>query len=83
MAPSATLPVDSHSLSNGHTTKSRNTGPLTKSGGLDSAFEFDELTPAIGREYPNAKIVEDILNSPNADDFLRDLAITSKCGPYR
>jgi hypothetical protein len=82
MAPGATLPVDSHSLPNGHTTKSRNTAPLKKSGALDAAFTFDELTPAIGREYPNAKIVEDILNASNADDLLRDLAITSKYGSH-
>jgi hypothetical protein len=81
MAPGATLPVESHSPPNGNTTKSRNSAPLTKVGALDAAFAFDELTPAIGREYPDAKIVEDILNAPNSDDLLRDLAITSEYGP--
>lgn len=52
--------------------------PLKKSGALDSAFQFDEVTPVIGREYPTTNIVEDLLNSSNADELLRDLAITSK-----
>jgi hypothetical protein len=80
MSPSATLPVDSHPPpKNGSATSSRNTGPLNKSGVLDAAFEFEDITPVIGREYPKAQIVEDILNAPNADDLLRDIAITSKC----
>jgi hypothetical protein len=80
MAPSVTLPVDSHPAPQKEavSTKSRNTGPLKKSGILDSTFEFDDLTPTIGREYSSARIVEDILNAPNADDLLRDIAITSK-----
>jgi hypothetical protein len=79
MAP-IELPVDSHpspTVSNGDATKSRNTAPLKKSGSLDSAFQFEETTPAIGREYPSARIVEDLLDAPNADELLRDLAITS------
>jgi len=76
MAPSANIPVDSHPPKDASTTKSRNTEPL-KSGALDAAFKFDDLTPTIGREYLTAQIVEDILNAPNADDLLRDLAITS------
>ena len=82
MAPSATVPVDSHPPpKNGNATKSRNTEPLKKSGVLDAAFEFDDISPIIGREYLTAQIVEDILNAPNADDLLRDLAITSKYFP--
>jgi hypothetical protein len=80
MAPSATIPVDPHPHPKGASeTKSRNIEPLKKSGALDSAFEFDDVTPIIGREYLTARIVEDILNAPNADELLRDLAITSKC----
>jgi hypothetical protein len=80
MAPSATVPVDSHPPpQKGSATKSRNTEPLKKSGALDATFEFDDVSPIIGREYLTAQIVEDILNAPNADDLLRDLAITSKC----
>jgi hypothetical protein len=77
MAPSANLPVDSHPVTDVSATKSRNTEPLKKSGALDAAFEYDDLTPTIGREYLRARIVEDILNAPNADELLRDLAITS------
>jgi hypothetical protein len=78
MAPSADIPVDSHPHKD---TKSRNAKPLKKSGALNAAFEFDDVTPTIGREYLTAQIVEDILNAPNADDLLRDLAITSQCFP--
>ncbi|TVY75946.1 putative alpha-ketoglutarate-dependent sulfonate dioxygenase [Lachnellula suecica] len=76
MAPSADIPVDSHLPKDPNATKSRNTAPLKKSGVLDAAFEFDDVTPTIGREYGTAKIVEDILNAPNSDELLRDLAIT-------
>jgi hypothetical protein len=83
MAPSATVLVDSRSSpKDGNATKSRNTEPLKKSGALDSAFEFDDVTPIIGREYLTARIVEDFLDAPNADDLLRDLAITSKSFTY-
>lgn len=79
MAPSATIPVDSYPppSKDGSTTKSRNKEPLKKSGSLEAAFDFEDITPTIGREI-TAQIVEDILNAPNADDLLRDLAITSE-----
>lgn len=50
--------------------------PLQLTGALDR-FEFEEATPAIGREYTSVNIVDDILNAENAEDKLRDLAITS------
>lgn len=78
MAPVA-LPVESHVAPGEDRAKSRNNGPLKRSGALDAAFAFDEVTPAIGREYPSARIVEDILGADNADELLRDLAITSMC----
>jgi hypothetical protein len=78
MAPSATLPVESHPPPDGYTTKTRNIEPLKKSGTLDATFAFDEVTPVIGREYPTANIVDDFLDAPNADELIRDLAITSK-----
>jgi len=78
MAPSADIPVDSHPPKDASSTKSRNAQPLQKSGALDAAFEFDDVTPTIGREYATAQIVEDILKAPDADDLLRDLAITSQ-----
>lgn len=49
--------------------------PLKSSGALDG-FESIDLTPVIGTEYPTANLVE-WLNSPNADDLIRDLAIKS------
>jgi hypothetical protein len=49
MSPSANVPVDSHPPQDTSATKSRNTEPLKKSGTLDAAFEFDDVTPTIGR----------------------------------
>ena len=51
--------------------------PLTPSGALDK-FTFEESTPVIGREYPSVNLVDDIINAKNADELIRDLAITSK-----
>ena len=50
--------------------------PLKASGALDR-FAFEETTPVIGREYPTVNIVDDLLNAPNSDELVRDLAITS------
>jgi hypothetical protein len=50
--------------------------PLKLSGALD-AFESFDVTPVIGREYPNAHL-KDFLCAPNSDALLRDLAITSQ-----
>lgn len=50
--------------------------PLKLSGVLDS-YEYIDATPAIGREYPKVDLVE-WLNAPNADELIRDLAVTSK-----
>ncbi|KAL1310641.1 hypothetical protein AAFC00_000909 [Neodothiora populina] len=44
--------------------------------GAADHLAYDDVTPAIGREYADVNIVDDILNQPNADDLLRDLAIT-------
>lgn len=40
-------------------------------------YESFEVTPVIGREYPNVNLVE-LLQAPNADDLLRELALTSQ-----
>ncbi|KFA60620.1 hypothetical protein S40285_07931 [Stachybotrys chlorohalonatus IBT 40285] len=48
--------------------------PLKLTGALAGLESFD-VTPSIGREYPTANLV-DILNAANADDLIRDLAIT-------
>lgn len=50
--------------------------PLKLSGALDK-FEYEDTTPIIGREFLNVNIVEDLLNSPNSEELLRDLAINS------
>lgn len=70
MSPSAveeTIPINS---------KSQTREPLKLSGALKDVEHFD-VTPAIGREFPKANLV-DWLNAPNSDELVRDLAITSK-----
>lgn len=52
--------------------------PIRTTGVLDAAHKFEEVTPVIGREYPDTNIVDDLLNASNADELLRDLAVTSK-----
>ncbi|KAH7010707.1 hypothetical protein B0J12DRAFT_733792 [Macrophomina phaseolina] len=47
--------------------------PLKLSGVLDH-YEYLDITPAIGREFPNADLKE-WLEAPNSDELLRDLAI--------
>ncbi|EJT78171.1 alpha-ketoglutarate-dependent taurine dioxygenase [Gaeumannomyces tritici R3-111a-1] len=49
--------------------------PLKTTGALDTYEHFD-VTPTIGREFPKAEIV-DLLDAPNSDELLRDLAITT------
>ncbi|KIW35277.1 uncharacterized protein PV07_01981 [Cladophialophora immunda] len=68
--------------SNGHSAAS-STGdgqgprkPLRQSGLLNEKFESEDLTPIIGREFPKVNIVDDLVNSADADTLLRDLAIT-------
>ena len=61
--------------------------PLKKTGIIDE-FKFLESTPSLGREYPTLNIADDILKAPNADELIRDMAITSKFrrnepGPHR
>lgn len=51
--------------------------PIRATGVLDASHKFEEVTPAIGREYPSTNIVDDLLNASNADELLRDLAVTS------
>jgi len=67
-------------LTNGSSNHTNITGklrvePLKNSGSIDH-LEYFDVTPIIGREYPTAKI-KDILQAPNAEDQLRDLAITT------
>jgi hypothetical protein len=50
--------------------------PLQLKGALDQYKSF-EVTPIIGKEFPEAQLTE-WLAADNADDLIRDLAITSK-----
>ena len=68
--PSSTNGINGHT--NGVSKLRRE--PLKNSGSIDH-LDFVDVTPIIGREYPTAKI-KDILNAPNAEQQLRDLAIT-------
>lgn len=49
--------------------------PLQLSGALDK-FSFEDTTPAIGREFHDVNIVDDLLKASNSDELVRDLAIT-------
>lgn len=62
---------------NGHASKKTPSypEPLKLSGALKH-FQQEDTTPVIGTEFLNVNIVDDILNAPNADELLRDLAIT-------
>ena len=51
--------------------------PIRPSGSLDS-FSYDDTTPVIGREYYDIDIVQDVLNAPNVEERLRDLAYISE-----
>ncbi|EME39988.1 hypothetical protein DOTSEDRAFT_178867 [Dothistroma septosporum NZE10] len=48
--------------------------PLKQTGALDS-FEYEDTTPAIGREFLGVNIVDDLIKASNADELLRDLAV--------
>ncbi|WFD45003.1 hypothetical protein MPSI1_003679 [Malassezia psittaci] len=49
--------------------------PLKASGLLDSLYEFDEITPVMGRTYPELQL-RDLVHHEKADELIRDLAIT-------
>lgn len=67
-------------VANGHnSTKAR--VPLQPNGSLDS-YNFKDLTPGIGREFPTANLV-DMMSAPNADELLQELALTSKFPKHR
>lgn len=59
------------SVPNGKTLKRE---PLKRGTSIDH-LEYVDVTPIIGREYPTAKL-KDMLDAPNAEEQLRDLAIT-------
>ena len=64
------------STSNKETPKQQYPEPLKLSGALDQ-FKYEDTTPVIGREFFDVNIVDDLLNAENADELLRDVAITS------
>jgi len=75
MAPTIIQPAPVAESGDSNLKSSVRARPLTKSGALDDYKQFDS-TPAIGREFPDAQLV-DLITSPQADILLRDLAITS------
>ncbi|KAK5685246.1 hypothetical protein LTS10_003323 [Elasticomyces elasticus] len=62
------------SLKTGTKSRYETDGPLKSNGALDHLESFD-ITPVIGREFPTTNLVE-LINSPNADELLRELAYT-------
>ncbi|KAI1337456.1 taurine dioxygenase family protein [Xylariaceae sp. FL0016] len=76
MAPALTLDSIAASLPTQKGIKEASREPLKLSGALEKAFTYEETTPAIGREFPSLNIVDQLLNVPNSDELLRDLAIT-------
>ncbi|KAL1847176.1 hypothetical protein Plec18170_008740 [Paecilomyces lecythidis] len=75
MAPAVTSDLPIHTHPEHYIDKERYPTPLKASGSLDK-FPFEETTPVIGREFPSVNIVDDILNAPDSDKLVRDLAIT-------
>lgn len=75
MSVTITSEVVASDKSIGPGTVSVHKGPLKLVGVLDQ-FKSFEVTPVIGREYPEASLKE-WLESPDSDELLRDLAITS------
>lgn len=67
------------SLSPESPTKTQYPKPLKLKGVLDQFKSFD-VTPVIGKEFPEAKVAE-WLRAPNSDELLRDLAITGSYLP--
>ena len=53
--------------------------PLELRGVLDQ-FESFDVTPVIGREFKDVDVVS-WLRSPNSDELIRDLAVTSRLTP--
>jgi hypothetical protein len=59
-----------------HLAQSQLSGPIQDSGSL-SHLSHSDLTPAIAREYLRLQVT-DILESDNADQIIRDLAVTGE-----
>lgn len=78
MAPAATSDLI---VGSGPADKKAFPEPLKLSGALDK-FASEDTTPAIGREFVNVNIVDDLLKAPDSDQLLRDVAITSESAWY-
>jgi hypothetical protein len=79
MAPSATE-VESQTAIPIHPGKAAAAKPWVKSTGVLNQYENFDVTPIIGREFPQANLVE-WLQAPNSDELLRELALTSVSNP--
>ena len=77
MAPSATEPAQVTTAIHPGKATNTTTKPWVKSTGSLDQYEHIEVTPVIGREYPHVNLVS-ILKSPNSEELLRELALTSK-----
>ena len=87
----ATIPNTSETSVNGHVGKDlpangketfdhiQSKKPLEPKGVLEE-FKYFDVTPVIGREFKDVDVVA-WLQSPNSDELIRDLAITSRFAP--
>lgn len=79
MAPSATTTAGNGATNgrqNGATVSVNTlTEPMKSNGSLDD-YEKIQLAPIIGTEFPKANLV-DMMNAPNSDKLLAELAYTS------
>jgi hypothetical protein len=74
MAPSLTETIPD--IANITLKESKYPAPLELRNALDGV-EYEDITPVIGREFLNINIVDDILNHPDADARIRDVAVLS------
>lgn len=87
MAPSAVevypttrihdLKVKAQEVVSQATTPAKLIKPAMQLAGALDKFESFDITPVIGKEFPTANLTE-WLESPNADELIRDLAVTGK-----
>ena len=74
-----TMPGKEQQVSDGNAEIFRQSSrkPVELSGAIEH-LRFEDLTPAIGREYYDVNIVDDLMNAGDSDDRLRDLALAGK-----
>lgn len=68
------IPVNSLKAENGAAAGGLKRKPVEATGVLDN-FKHYELTPILGRVYPEVDLVE-LLDAPNSDELIRELALT-------